>query len=351
MVETKQIQTELEVVHVDHGLHTTIVKKFVGLISLDVISFTIFSVVLGVFTFAKGFHIVPGVFFALCVLGLIWNLKSLVAVMLKKYDCYQVTVDKAWEEKGVYLCRITPDTYGKYDFTTDIIIKNYTKKYKDVKAGDKAIVATGRFSRYIYIFDYEEEIMVTQRMNLDVAENPLNTNKKTSGEVYSNIKEEQIEGVGTVYFDIKMTDEGTYYEHQEGLNASMYGPHIIIAVASCNIPEERYDDAIAAIEATYRNSDIILEGFYDMALRTINSEMIMPLEAGEIDKEYLKEQFVIEEMDVSIYNKLQHGRDDIEIALYGNVEVETGEWLLSGKTFLIHINCMTGEVNYELKDF
>ena len=348
---TTKPQLQLDVINVDPVLHTPIVKKFRGLIAPDVISFVIFSVVLTVLTILRGFHIIPVIFLVLCVIGLIWNIKSLVAVMNKKYGCYLVTVDKVWEENGAYLCRITPDTYGKYDFTTEITIKNYTKKYKDVKAGDRVIVAAGKFSRYIYIFGYEGDIQIAETLDMTVTENPLNGEKKSHIKMFEDIREQKIEGVGMVYFGVQSTDEGLYFEHQEGLNDSMFGPHLIISVAGCKIPEHRFDDAVEAIEATYRNSDLILEGFYDMVLRTISSEMIMSLESGEIDKEYIKEQFIIDEMDVSVYDDLLHGRDDIEISLYGNVEVETGRRLLEGKTFLIHINCMTGEVNYELKNF
>ena len=349
--ESNIIQKEIEVIHVDEKLHATILKKFLGLISLDVISFFVFSVVLGVFTFARGFHIVPGIFFAICVIGLLWNLKSLIAVMMKKYECYNVMVDKVWEENGTRLCCITPDAYESYDFTTEITIRNYTKKYSEVKEGDKVIVVAGKFSRYIYIFDYDSAVRAEGKKNITVDKNPLNAKKKTKDKIKQSIHEENLEGIGTVYFKTQKTDDGIIYNHIEGLDESMYGPHMVISVARCSIPEDRLEDAIAAIEATYRNSNLILEGFYDMAVRTIRSDKTIQSGYENIDKTYIKENFVIEELDLSIYDKAQHGRDDVEISLYGKVEAETGEWLLDGKAFLIHINCMSGEVNFELKDF
>lgn len=349
--EIKGTQLQLDVIDVDSSLHATIVKKFRGLIALDVISFTIFIVVLTVLTILKGEHIVPLVFLVVCIIGLLWNIKSLIALMNKKYGCYLVTVARVWEEKGEYLCRITPDTYGKYDFTTEITIKNFTKNYKDVKEGDRVIVAAGNFSRYIYLFDYQGDIKIKQTLDMAVTKNPLNGKKKGSTESLQDIREQVIEGVGNVYFEVKSTDEGLYFEHKEGLDDSMFGPHLIVSVTGCKIPENRFDDAIEAIEATYRNSGVILESFYDMVLRTISSELIISDFDGEINNDYIKEQFIIEEMDVSVYDEFLHGRDDIEIFLYGNIETETGRWLLEGKTFLIHINCSTGEVKFELKNF
>jgi len=308
----------------------------------------IFTVVLTVLTIIKGFHIVPVIFLVVCVIELFWNIKSLLAVLNKKYGCYLVTVDRVWEEGGVCLCRITPDTYGKYDFTTEITIKNFTKNYKDVKAGDRVIVAAGNFSRYIYIFGYEGDIQLSETLNMTVTENPLNSKKKSISEVYGDIRQQEIKGVGTVYFEVQSSSKGVIFQHKKGLDGSMFGPHPVVSISRCRIPENRFKDVIDAIEATYRNENLILEGFYDNALRTINSQMIMSPPSGKMNKDYLREQFIIEEMEVSIYNKQKHGRDDIEISLYGNVETETGEWLIGGKTFLIHINCMTGDVNYQL---
>lgn len=351
MKETKQTEIKVEILNIDKRLHKAIVNKYMKLITLDVVLFTVLAIVLGIFTFKGGFHLIPGIFSGLCVLGLIWNLGSLLKIMMKKYGCYLVTVDKVWEENGVYMCRITPDTYGKYDFTGALTIKNYTKKYKDVKAGDKVIVAAGSFSRYIYLFDYEGEQWVTDSFKLAVAENTSYAKARTSDNIYDDVREVSVEGVGKVTFKIKETEDGIEYEHQEGLNDSFFGPHYIIAVAECSIPEERFDDTIAAIEATYRNSSTILESFYSTAIETIASQGIMPPSDKEIDRAYIQEDFIIKEMDVIIYDELLHGKEDIEIHLYGNVEADNGKWLLPDKTFLINISCMSGDVTYEMKDF
>ena len=347
--DKKNMQAEIAVVSVDDKLHKAIVKKFIKLITLDVVGFTILSAVLGFFAVTSGFNIIICVFFILCLIVLLYNLISLLKIILKKYTCCQVVVDKVWEAKGAYLCRITPDAYGGYKFTSEIPIKNYTSNGKDVKVGDKVIVVAGKFSRYIYLFNYEGDILVSERRTINVKECKDCETEQSKYNCYGDIREVLIDGVGIACFRRRETEEGVEYEHQEGLENSFFGPHCIIDVSGCNIPEERFDDVITCIEDTYRKSEEILKGFYDMVKVNIADGTIMT--DVEIDEVYIREAFVIEEMYIRTCDELIHGRNDVEIRFYGNIELDVGKWLLKDKTLLIDINCMSGEVNYELKNF
>ncbi len=340
-------QEEIEIINVDDQLHKTIIKKYMQIISFDVIGSLLVSLFFGFFAFKSGFKPVP---FIICVIFLaviFYQLSSLLKIMLKKYQCCRVKVDKVWSDNGVYMCRITPDAFAGNKLTSELTLKNYTKNCKDVKMGDKVIAVVGKFSRYLYIFDYEGDVLVSERRKLNVNDNSPVTAQTDKYHDYDDIREVEVDGVGTVYFDIVVNTEGVIeYQHQKGLDNTLFGPHTIICVSGCNIPEDKFDDTLASIENTFKNSESILEPFYDKILQKLGDGLIMPTD--EIDKEYLKEALIFDEMCVLVYDKYIDGYDAVVIDFFGFIQDADGDNLIPGKIFMMRINCNTGKTEFDL---
>lgn len=351
MPSNKDNQKEIEIINVDDQLHKTIVSRFIHLMMLDVASCTLIAMVCGYFAFRDGFHLLPGVFFAISVFVVLWNVWSVIRIAMRQYTCCYVKVDKLWEEKGVLKCRVTPDVYQNYDFTGDINVKNYTKDLDSVSVGDKVIVVAGNFSRYIYLFNYTGDRYVTERRNIMVTENESFVASREYEEKYHTNRGLYVSPYfGKLVFDIYgNAEDNPVYDLAKGFKETPFGPFEIEEIEEFCVTEENLESVITLLENTYKNSDQILQGLYDLILKTLDEEKLATAYDNEIDVHYIKKCFAIEQVLVRVVEEAYEDND--VIAFYGRLYDKAGEAIFDDRTFRIAISCITSKVTYELDYF
>lgn len=351
MNEIKKNQAELAILNVDEELHKTVVGHFIRLIMLDVVSFTVIAAILGFFIYNSGINLWLGGLLVLCVGVVAWNVGSLVSIIMRKYICCLVTVDKVWEEKGVLMCRVTPDAYDNYDFTGAITVKNHTKDLQNVKEGMQVIVAAGKFSRYIYLFDYTGDRYVTERRSIAVEKNTSFVPSEAYTEKYGlNMFRLEHLYFGELAFEMMENKEyGTWYFLNEGLTNMRFGSLNVWDFSEFVVEEERLEDILGLLEKTYKNSDRVLADIYSIILKDANNQTPRDQSGNEIDIRYIEANFVVEDIVVRVAEGYDERGD--EIALFIGPYDSDGEELYDGQQFRIGVNCETGEMSCELDYF
>lgn len=341
-----QKEKEVAILNIDDKLHKAIVKQFLHMIMLDIVSFTLIAIVLICVTIRYGIHIIALIVLAVSIGVALWNYISLARIIAKKYTCYLVTIDKMWEEKGTIYCRFTPDMYDNYDLTGAINIKNYTKDLDNVKVGEQVIVVVGKLSRYVYLFHYND-YLVAQRKTITVTTNHTFVPSQEYQDKY-NGEETCIESsyFGKLIFSTYEENGTTIYTLAEGLERVTFGSCYISDVIEFAITEENLEETVASLEQVFRNSEQIYMDLQYMILGELNKANLFDVDVAVMDVNYVKDHFDIEALIIQALGKNCNN----EITFYGKLYDDNNDEIFIGKTIKIAIGCDSGNAVFTMEN-